>query len=74
MQFFIVSMLSLCFLLQFEGVTLEIPHKKFEKKHFFSEKKVNFSEKLKNIDDVVVLLKNTQNEFFLRLCNRNKKL
>ena len=29
MQFFNVSMLSLCFLLQFEGVTLEIPHKKF---------------------------------------------
>ena len=60
MQFFNVSMLSLCFLLQFEGVTLEIPHKKFLIK--------------KKIDDVVVLLKNSQNEFFLRLCNRNKRL
>ena len=29
MQFYNVSMLSLCFLLQFEGVTLEIPPKNF---------------------------------------------
>ena len=63
------------FLLQFEGVAFEIPHKKLlEKEHFFSERKVNFSEKMKKIDDVVVLLKNTQNEFFLQPCNRNKKI
>ena len=75
-NFFNVSMLSLCFLLQFEGVTFEtlkLLINIFREKNFFSEKKVNFSEKLKKIDDVVVFLKNTQNEFFLQPGNRNKR-
>ena len=71
-KFFNISMLSLCFLLHFEGVTLEMPHKIFREKTLFFLKKRHFFGKIEKNNDVV-LLKNTQNEFFLRPCTRNKR-